>query len=62
MTSKCNGVGGVDDFYVVEVKLDEISDDIVAIDGFPIHMSAKMPRLLRYGYNHITIFWLWLWL
>jgi hypothetical protein len=33
MTSKCNGVGGVDDFCAVEVKLDEISDDIVAIDG-----------------------------
>jgi hypothetical protein len=33
MTSKCNGVGGVDEFCVVEVKLDEISDDIVPIEG-----------------------------
>ena len=32
MTSKCNGVVGVDDFCVVEAKLDEISDDIVVIE------------------------------
>jgi hypothetical protein len=32
MTSKCNGVVGVDDFCVVEAKPDEISDDIVVIE------------------------------
>jgi hypothetical protein len=32
MTSKCNGVVGVDDFCVAEAKLDEISDDIVVTE------------------------------
>ncbi len=33
ITSKCNGIAGVDDLCVVEGRLDEISDDIVLTES-----------------------------
>ena len=75
-TSKFNGVAGVDGGFALDAR-DEKSDDMVVAnakssqDFSKPKASAKTPRLLHmvitilirpYGYNHITIISVWLWL